>query len=200
MTTQPRMAFVLPAVDIRFCTEIGKLIVCWGTLERMFNDLLQRMFIVSGTVPEKNWRRLDLEKRFTMLKEQNKLCFGKFPKIQEAFEDIQTKMASAQIDRNLLAHGEYRTIFPGKPGPIKLKVLGRQKAQDVDRIYSREDILNISNQIMEWMGRLSRLTADDVSVRDLPDTPPQELSALRDFVARSRAIPPKPNEHQPQPQ
>ena len=175
-----------PPVDDRFCQEVGKLIIWWGFLEVKFDNFIQRMAKVTGTPLKENFRKvLKIGQRFERFSKEAVLCFDAFPAIQSELLDIRTKMETYQLDRDMFAHGKIGLLWPS-PNPCgpTLSITYRRNKADIHRLYVLEDVQALVRELTSLMDRFDGLTEENAFGRSAWSS--QELSALRDFLSRSR--------------
>lgn len=181
-----RVAMYMVPVDVNYCVAIGNVIIQWGHLDRTYNEVIEIMMRKSETPPEKGWERWWPWKKTDLFKAQARLCFSDHSRIIDELDAIKLEIDSYQIDRHLLAHGQYATTFPGGGGPITLRVKGRVSNKEYERNYSLEFLREMYGKICLTHGRLIVFRHGDADDKTQPGWTRQEIAALRDLHSSSQ--------------
>ena len=181
-----RALLVTRPIDQHFCMAVGNVVIQWSYLDQTYNGFIERLLISNGTMLDFDWKSDSPRKRHKLMMKEAEKSFGRFPRIISELENIKAMLGEAIIDRNLLAHGEIAMMTPSQQKPyLHLRVRGRYRGIDYERDYPLRLIQDIYSSLMTIHGRVEVLTSDELAADIDPGWSEQELSALRNFRART---------------
>ena len=170
----------VPPVDDNVCLLVGKIIVRWAFLEQQVNDVIERMHrsAAEPSLPERWRKQFRREQRIKLFADHAKRCFGAFPKIENQLCAVRADMEAIMVDRDILAHGDIHLLWPS----ARLQAIGTKNKQEFEQIYDPAALQSIIDAITLLLQRIQGL-ADETERDRQSDWSPEELSALREFLA-----------------
>jgi hypothetical protein len=186
-----KLPYLMPSAPPNVHYYVGQVILAWGLLEELVNNIIIALSCANGTTLEAGWKYKSLkERRKYFGREVSKTLSGCDWAIPY-FHTTVDEAISLQWKRNLLAHGRTLTsILKTDKGVVAhLTATGVQNRQEVSLTLSSTEIEDLFCEIAHLCGKLS---APFDPRCPLGWAPEHDRLVIKEFVRTHPLVHPKP--------